>query len=166
MDALVAIRTRRSIRKYRPDPVPEAELRQILEAGRWAPSGSNMQPCTFIVLSDPGIRNEVAELLPLGKFLKKAPMGIAVMSDRQLSHTAMQDGALAAYSMLLAAHALGLGACWLAPSVNEDGLKALLGIPQENRLVCVISLGYPDEAGTTIRKELDKMVSINRYTST
>jgi nitroreductase len=166
MDVLAAIRTRRSIRKYQKDPVPEAELEEILDAGRWAPSGSNLQPCTFIVLNDPKVREEVAGLLPLGKFLNEAPLGIAVVSDRRLSSTAVQDGSIAAYSMLLAAHSLGLGACWLAPSVNEDILKVLLGIPGEARLICVISLGYPDESGSTTRKELNKMVSINRYVST
>ena len=163
MEVLDVIRTRRSIRKYKKDPVPEEDLGKILDAGRWAPSASNSQPCTFIVLSDPKVRAEVAELLPKGKFLAGAPLGIAVVSDRRLTTCVVQDGSLAVYSMLLAAHSLGLGACWLAPSVNEDILKVLLGIPEEARLISVISIGYPDEASSMTRKELKDMTFDNRY---
>jgi len=163
MEVLAAIRTRRSIRKYKKDAVPEAELEKILNAGRWAPSASNSQPCTFIVLRDDSVRESVAELLPKGKFLAQAPLGIAVVSDRRLSSCAVQDGSLATYSMLLAAHSLGLGACWLAPSVNEEALKAMLGIPQEARLISVVSLGYPDEVRAMTRKELKGMIFTDRY---
>ncbi len=163
MEVLAAIETRRSIRKYKGDPVPEEELEKILDAGRWAPSANNSQPCSFIVLSDPKAREEVAELLPKGKFLVGAPLGIAVVSDRRVSTCAVQDGSLAAYSMLLAAHSLGLGACWLAPSANEDIIKVQLGIPEEARLICVISVGYPDEVRSMTRKELKDMTFANRY---
>lgn len=163
MEVLEAIRTRRSIRKYKRDPVPEEELEKILDAGRWAPSASNSQPWNFIVLSDSKVRESVAQLLPVGKFLAGAPLGIAVVSDPRLSSRAVEDGSLATYGMLLAAHALGLGACWLAPSFNEGKLKEMLGIPQEARLISVISVGYPDEARSMTRKELEDITFTNRY---
>lgn len=163
MEVLEAIRTRRSIRKYKSKPVPEEELVKILDAGRWAPSASNSQPWKFIVLRDAKVRENVAQLLPVGKFLAEAPLGIAVVSDRRESPRAVEDGSLATYSMLLAAHSLGLGACWLAPSFNENELKELLGIPQEARLISVISVGYPDEACSMTRKELEDITFTNRY---
>ncbi len=163
MEILEPIRTRRSIRKYKSEPVPEGELEKILNAGRWAPSASNSQPWKFIVLRDAEVRESVAQLLPLGKFLAGAPLGIAIVSDRRESPRTVEDGSLATYSMLLAAHSLGLGTCWLAPSVNEGKLKELLGIPEEARLISVISVGYPDEARTMTRKELEDITFTNRY---
>ena len=163
MEVLEAIRTRRSIRKYKRAPVPAEELEKILDAGRWVPSANNSQPWKFIVLSDSKVRERVAQLLPVGKFLAGAPLGIAVVSDPRLSSRAVEDGSLAAYSMLLAAHSLGLGACWLAPSFNEDKLKEMLGIPQEARLISVISVGYPDETRSMTREELSDITFTNRY---
>ena len=143
MEVLEAIRTRRSIRKYKSEPVPEEELEKILDAGRWAPSASNSQPWKFIVLRDAEMRESVAQLLPVGKFLAGAPVGIAIVSDRRESPRSVEDGSLATYSMLLAAHSLGLGACWLAPSFNEGKLKELLGIPESKTLIMGIAIGYP-----------------------
>jgi nitroreductase len=165
MDVLEAIKTRRSIRKYKKAPVPEEELEKILDAGRWAPSASNLQPWKFIVLSDFQVRERVARLLTFGNFLAEAPLGIAVVVDPMVSNHPVEDGSIAAYSMLLAAHAVGLGGCWLNPSHNEEELKEIFGIPKEVRLISVISLGYPDEAPSMTRRELRDVTFTNRYGS-
>jgi len=165
MDALEAIKTRRSIRRYKKTPVPGEKLEKILEAGRWSPSARNSQPWKFIVLSDLQVRERVAKLLAFGKFLTEAPLGIAVVVDPAISSHPAEDGALAAYSMLLAAHALGLGGCWINPSLSEEELKETLGIPRGERLISVISIGYPDEAPSKTRKELEDVTFTNRYGS-
>lgn len=165
MEVLQAIETRRSIRKYRKDPVPQEELEKILDAGRWAPSAGNLQPWKFIVLSDFEVKERVAKLLTWGIFLDEAPMGIAVVADPGVSNHPVEDGSIAAYSMLLAAHAVGLGGCWLNPSASEEEVKEILGIPKEVRLISVISLGYPAEAPSSTRKELKDITFTNRYGS-
>lgn len=165
MDVLEAIKTRRSIRKYEKRPVPEELLEKILEAGRWAPSASNAQPWNFIVLRDEWIRNEVARVTTYGKFLAEAPLGIAVVVDSQASTHPVEDGAIATQNMLLAAHALGLGACWIGSygSVYEEKAKKILGIPENKRLLSLISVGFPAESQKSAREELRKIVFIDRY---
>lgn len=165
MDALEAIKTRRSIRRYKKAPVPQEKLEKILDAGRWAPSASNLQPWKFIVLSDFEIREKVAKLLAWGKFLAEAPLGIAVVVDPSVSSHPVEDGSIAAYSILLAAHAVGLGGCWLNPSAVEEEVKEILGIPKEERLISVMSIGYPAEAASSTRKELKDSTFTNRYGS-
>lgn len=163
MEVLEAIGTRRSIRRYKANPVPEEELEKILEAGRWAPSASNAQPWKFIVISDPEVRRMVGRLFLFGPFLAEAPVGIAVVVDPRGSSCPVQDGTLATYAMMMAAHSLGLGTCWINPAANEDRVKELLGIPQDKRIICVISLGYPAEAPSKDRKRLEDIVFKERW---
>jgi len=158
MDVLEAIRARRSIRRYRQDPVPEEALEKILEAGRWAPSASNAQPWHFVVFSDAEKRRRVARSFLYGPFLIEAPVGIAVVIDPRASSCPVQDGTLAVYAIMLAAHSLGLGTCWINPSFGDDEAKEILGIPRDKRIICVLSLGYPAEAPTKPRKKLEDIV--------
>jgi nitroreductase len=165
MDVLEAIRTRRSTRKYRKEPVPDDILRQVLEAGRWAPSANNAQPWKFIVLRDGKLRKEIAEVATYGKFLADAPVGIAVVIDPKASTHPVEDGAIATQNMLLAAHALGLGGCWIGSygSAYEDRVKEMLKIPKEKRLLSIISLGFPAEAKESARKKLEEIVFTDAY---
>lgn len=165
MDVLEAIKTRRSIRKYEKRPVPEELLEKILEAGRWAPSASNAQPWNFIVLRDEGIRREVARVSTYGKFLAEAPLGIAVVVDPQASTHPVEDGAIATQNMLLAAHALGLGTCWIGSyeSDYEEKVKKILGIPENKRLLSLISVGFPAESRKSEREELREIVFTDCY---
>lgn len=165
MDVLEAIRTRRSIRKYKGEPVLEEMLNKILEAGRWAPSANNSQPWNFIVLRDKKLRKEIAEVSTYGKFFADAPLGIAVVVDPEASTHPVEDGAIATQNMLLAAHALGLGACWIGAygSVYEDKVKKMLKIPKGKRLLSIISVGFPDQAREKGRKELRELVFTDVY---
>ena len=162
MEALEAIKTRRSIRKFRSDPVPEEILEQILDAARWAPSAKNSQTWKFIVIKDLKIITDIAEVLQWGRFLPQAPVVIAVVVDPRLTPHPVEDGTLAAYSMLLAIHALGLGGCWVDPSYREEIIAPMLGISEEERLICLIPIGYADETPVMPRKELKDIVFINR----
>lgn len=154
MDTLQAIATRRSVRQYRPDPVPEEAITRILEAGRWAASAGNSQPWGFVIFTDPEVKKRVTKCFLYGWFLDQAPAGVAVAVDPRASSCPVQDGSLAAGNMMLAAHALGLGTCWINPGLDDAGAKDILGIPQDRRLVCVLSLGYPAESPTKMRKGL------------
>jgi len=165
MEVFEAIKSRRSIRKYTKDPVPEDLIVKILDAGRWAPSASNRQPWSFIVLKDEEVRRKIAEATTYGKFLAEAPLGIAVVVDPQASTHPVEDGAIAAQNMLLAAHALGLGACWIGSynSFYEEKIKTILSIPKNKRLLSIISIGFPAESPTKTRKELRQIVFTDQY---
>ena len=118
-EVLKAIRTRRAIRKFKPDSINDENLRTILDAGRWAPSFSNLQPWKFIVIKDPGLKNALDKaaresVLHLG--INEAPVVIPVCVDRRIDPLhAIEAGAAATQNMALAACSLGLGAGWDSP---------------------------------------------------
>jgi len=165
MDVLTAIKERRSIRRYEPKPVSRDQLEQVLEAGRWAPSASNRQPWKFIVVTDETVKKRLAQVATYGSFLAQAPAAIAVVIDPQGSTHPVEDGAAATQNMLLAAHALGLGACWIGSygSAYEDRAKEILRVPHDRRLLSIIALGYPAESPRSSRLEFSKMVCENGY---
>ena len=165
MDVLEAIRNRRSIRRYRDEPVPEDVLGQVLEAGRWAPSSANRQPWEFVVVREEQVRATLADMAPFGGFMAEAPVTVAVIIDPQGSNHAVEDGAAASQNILLAAHALGLGSCWIGSygSSYEDSAKAVLGVPANRRLLSLISLGYAAESPEVGRKALGEVVSYERH---
>jgi nitroreductase len=167
MDVLKLVRTRRSIREYTQDPIPEEDINKILEAGRWAPSASNSQPWKFIVLRSRNVKKKLAGTLTWGGFLSQAALGIAVAIDEIASTHAVEDGAAATQNMLLEAHSLGLGACWIGTygSVDEANAKKVLNVPQHERLLSIIAMGYAAEAPHKARKPLVKLVFTDQYGS-
>ena len=168
MDVLQAIRERRSIRRYQPKPVPEEALTQVLEAGRWAPSASNRQPWRFVVVRDQEVKARLADMAPFGRFMVQAPVAIAVVIDPQGSNHPVEDGAAATENILLAAHALGLGTCWIGAygSTYEEEAKKVLGIPGDRRILSLVSLGYAAESPQKGRVDLRELVSYDRYGQT
>ena len=163
MEVLDAIKTRRSIRRYKQDPVPDEATATILEAGRWAPSASNSQPWSFVVFTDPEVKRQVTRCFLYGWFLDEAPAGIVVSVNPMASTCPIQDGSLAVQNMMLAAHALGLGTCWINPGFMDGRVKEILGIPRDYELICALSLGYPAEAPTKLRKQLEDIAFSGRW---
>jgi len=165
MDILEVIRSRRSIRRYTQDPISEEDINKILEAARWAPSANNSQPWEFIVLRGQEAKKKLANMLTWGKFLSEAAVGIAVIIDETASNHAVEDGAAATENILLEAHSLGLGACWIGTygSVHEAKAKKALNVPNDKRLLSVVAIGYPAEAPRKTRKSLETMVFTDEY---
>jgi nitroreductase len=165
MDILEVIKTRRSIRKYTPDSITEQEIDKILEAGRWAPSADNSQPWKFIVLRDPERRKKLADILTWGKFISQAASGIAVTVNPKTSECPVQDGAAATQNMLLEAHSLGLGACWIGVYDSEDEASArkVLNIPEDERLLSIIAMGRPAETPRGVRRGFAEVTFVDEY---
>jgi nitroreductase len=165
VDILELIKTRRSIRKYTPDPISEEEINKILEAGRWAPSADNSQPWSFIVLRSQEVREKLAGTLTWGRFLSQAPLGIVVVVNPSASNHPVEDGAAATQNMLLEAHSLGLGACWIGVygEAYEASAKKVLAIPENERLISVIAIGHPAETSQKTRRELSELTFTDRY---
>lgn len=116
-------------------------------------------------MKDEHVRRSVADATTYGRFLAEAPLGIAVVIDPRASTHPVEDGAIATQNMLLAAHALGLGACWIGSygSVYEESVKEILGIPRDRRLLSIISIGFPAESPVRARRELGELVFTDRY---
>ena len=144
--AIENILTRRSIRSYTDQDVEPEKIEAILEAGMAAPSGKNGQPWDFIVLTRREILDEMAERLPYAKMLREARVAIAVCADRTKSPYWYVDCSAAAENILLAAHALGLGAVGTPTYPYRDRMdvvKELCGLPGSYDSLCVIPVGYP-----------------------
>jgi len=151
MDALQAIYTRRSIRKYKTDKVPQGLVNDILKAGFCAPSAGGALTREFVVIDDPKVLGKIPEFSPYAYMAKDAPLAILVCGDlkgEKYKGFWVQDCAAAVENMLVAANAVGLGAVWTAAYIWEDriaGYRKLLGIPEEVVPLALIVMGYPDQ---------------------
>ncbi len=156
-----AIRKRRSIRRYKPDQVPEDVLNEILEAARLAPSAGHRQPWHFIVVRDAETRRKLA----ISSWAVEAPVVIVGCVDTKVrgEPTCFIDLAIAFEHILLAAANFGLGTCWMG-RLGDVTIKKVLGIPEHVRVVAVTPLGYPDETpGPKTRKNLSEIVHYDRF---
>jgi len=144
---------RRSIRKYKDEPVPEEMVQDILDAAMAAPSACCKDPWHLTVVTSKDLLAKIAEGLPHGGMLADAPLGIVVCGDMDKAHDnqesyMLQDCSAAIQNILLAAHALGLGACWLGVHPREDRIehiRNLLGTPDNIVPVSAIAIGRPAE---------------------
>lgn len=151
MDAMDAILSRRSIRKYTTQPVPDQLIKELLEAAMSAPSAGNEQPWHFIVINDRQILDEIPKYHPYSQMVREAPLAILVCGDLQLDrHDGLwgQDCSAATENLLIAVQAKGLGAVWLGVYPREErvaGLRKLLSIPEHVIPFSLIPIGYPAE---------------------
>ena len=162
-DIIDIIKSRRSVRKFTTDPVPEDLIEKILEAGRWAPSGLNNQPWRFAVITATDLKQEISKLTNYAKVVLAAQVLIAVFLDTETSYHREKDiqgiGACLE-NMLLEAHSLGLGAVWLGEIIkSSEQIKSLLGVGKKLDLMAVVAMGHPDEKPRQIqRKDLKDLI--------
>ncbi len=147
MDLLEGLYTRRSIREFVDQPVEREQVLEIIKAGTWAPSGMNNQPWRFVIVQKADVKRELGRLTKSGFVIDRAPLCIAVFVDRNVMYNDVKDHqAMGAciQNMLLAAHALGLGAVWLGEILkNADEVRSTLGLPKELELMAIVALGHP-----------------------
>jgi len=162
VDVLNLLKSRRSIRIYQDKPVPQDLLLQILEAGRWAPTGANLQPWHFIVVTDAEKRRRIGEVARFffikSSHVEKAPVVLVLGFDTRKGKYGRYDATLAGGNMITMAASLGLGTCWIG-AFDEPRVKEILEIPQDIEVIGLITLGYSDErAEIPPRVELEKIV--------
>jgi nitroreductase len=173
MDIFQAIRDRRSIRKYKDTPVEQDKIERVLDAARLAPSWKNLQCWRFLVLTEAEKREALlsafADDNPGKKAFVQAPVAIVVCgnpAESDFSHGIdyfVADVAIAFEHLCLAAHALGLGTCWMG-LFDEAVLKKKLKIPEEMRVIGITPLGYPDqEPKPRPRKQLSEIAYYNSW---
>jgi len=169
MEFMDVIRKRRSIRKYKPDPVPDEEIRYILEAARLAPSWANTQCWHFVVVTDPAVKERIGQAGNGNKWMAKAPVLIVVCADpekpgmRDDLPNYLVDVGIVVEHLVLAATERGLGTCWVG-AFREDQVKQALGVPANIRVVECVPVGYPaQDPAPRGRKNLEEIFSYNRY---
>jgi nitroreductase len=150
MDLLEGLKTRRSIRSYQDTDVPDDVIEELLTVVRWAPSSSNNQPWRFIIIKDTkrkaSLRGGLRNIVPASKHILNAPVVLVAWytPTRVLSRYQLSDVSNAIMYLLLAAHAKGLGTCWIG-WFSEDRVRDVVGLPKKARIVALITLGYPQE---------------------
>jgi nitroreductase len=179
------IKSRRSVRNYKPDPVPQKIIDKILEAGTWAPSAMNRQPWKFVVITDKKIIKELSDgvkkvllkneaIMKIARFAERftsqkdlvfygAPLLIFVVGKKEYEWMPLDTG-LAAQNMFLYAYSEGLGCCWIgfAHQLNKDP-EALgkLKIPNDHQIYGVFIFGYPAEKAH--KKDRNKPTVIGKF---
>ena len=161
MDALVAIRKRRSIRRYTDIAIPKADLETIVDAGRLAATGSNRQPWDFVVVTD---RATIAQFKVSGAWIASAAAVIVVVMDPR-SRWWVEDGAAAIENMLLASTALGYGSCWVEGDAlpREEQFKTLLGVPAEKRVMALVPIGVAAESPAPEKRPLEQVLHWEKF---
>jgi nitroreductase len=163
VDVFEAIRTLLAVRSYRDQPVPDAVVRRIVEAGRLTGSGMNRQPWHFIVIRDRETLRRLGALASSGPYVAQAALAIVVATDK--SRFAVSDASRAIQSMLLAAWADGVGSNWVGFGGLEK-VRALLDIPAGLEVLAILPFGYPARAvgrGQKQRKPLGEIAHLERY---
>ncbi len=190
-DIWYVIHNRRSVRSYKPNPIPDSKIRQIIDAARMAPTSGNQQPWKFLVVKDKKLINKMIEAcvneslsryganpssetkeqyeqkvrktLSAGYF--SAPVFIVVLTDNNSKYPDYNhwDGPLAAGYLMLAARALGYGTDFITDSISESVTMEVLQIPDNYTRVCITPLGVPTEwPATPPKKNLNEMISFDK----
>lgn len=168
------LRARRSIREYADRPIEPQKMELLKEAVLRAPSSRNIDPWEFIFVQDRGLLGKLAVCKPRGAdFLAQAALGIVVCGDSRVSDTWIEDCAIAAILVQMAAQSLGLGSCWVQvrnrrfddQTTSEQYIQKLLQIPEPIKVECIVAAGYPaEEREPHSRASLkDAKVHVNTY---
>ena len=152
MDTWDAIRARRNVRSYRPDPVPGSDLQRIAEAGWRSPSASNRQPWDFVIVTDPERLQALSTVWQGARHIASAPAAIALVApvppDERRKLLDQYDLGQATMAMMLAATDLGIGAGHSAVG-DQDKARAILGVPDDHTVAYLLGLGYPADRPLT-----------------
>lgn len=148
------LKTRRSIRKYLPQVVEQDKIHQITTAALMSPASKRSNPWEFIVVENKEMLLKLSECRPhSSQMLADSPLGIIVTADNTKSDVWMEDASIAAIIMQLQAHDLGLGSCWIQVYGRKKGeqvtaeeyIRELFNIPEQFHVLCILSIGYPNE---------------------
>lgn len=163
MDAIEALKTRRSVRRFRGEDVPRPVIEDIIDCGRLAATARNEQPWEFVVVTDGGVRAHLARLAVNGPFIADAPVCVVVLC-REGTYF-LEDGAAATQNMLVAARAHGLGTCWVAGDKKPYAAQVLelVGAPAGYKLVSLVAMGHPDTVGNPAKRPLKDVLHWERF---
>jgi nitroreductase len=153
MELMETIKGRRSIRKFKNQNIPDEAITPLIEAASYAPSAGNIQPWEFVIARNPAVKQKLVKAAYNQKQVQEAPVVIVVCANENRSSTGygnrgktlycIQDTSAAIQNILLTAHSLGLGTCWIG-AFDENEAKDAVNAPEGVRPVAMIPIGYPD----------------------
>ncbi|TAL18295.1 nitroreductase family protein [bacterium] len=163
---LHAIEERRSVRRFSPEPVGPEILDALVSAAHWAPSGMNNQPWRFVTIEKREVLDLLASFTKYSKILNNCTGAIAVFIDtKSIYHREkdLQSIGAAVQNMLLAAHGLGVGACWLGEILNRrKEVEKTLKVDENLELMAVVAVGFPEESELRAKRQrlpLEKLIA-------
>ncbi len=165
MDLYALMARRRSVRRYKKEPVPRETLERLVDAATKAPSGCNQQGWVFVVADDPAVKAQIAKLARYGRFIADAGACIAIFCGKE-TLCLVEDCAAAAQNIMLAAVAEGLGTCWVNSHglPHSAGVEKLLGCPPTHELAVLLAVGVPEEIpASPHKKPLEEVLRWNRF---
>ena len=169
LSVLEVIKNRGSIRRYRDRPIPKDEMLKILEAARLAQSAANRQPWQFIVVTEPSVKQRLVYTAGNQSFVGEAAAVVVCLANPEESAKVgsfdgfLIDLAIAIENIALTAWDLDIGSCWIG-AFNEAKVKELLDVPENLRVVSLVTLGYPDEKPRAKRrKDLREIIHYEKY---
>lgn len=137
--------SRRAVREYKPDDIPEEYINEIIKAGQFAPTARNNKAVEFIIIKDNDTKNKIFEIVGQ-EYVKQAPILIIPATNIQKTNCPIQDLSVASENIFLQATALGLGTVWKALKTEfaeEEKIKKILNIPEVYKIINIIPVGYP-----------------------
>lgn len=166
MDAIEAIKIRRSIREYTDKPLTKEMLKEIVDAARFAPTARGIQPWEFIIITAGATLKRIGEIAENGRFVSQAKACIAVFCSDTKYY--LEDGCAATQNLLIAATAYGIASCWVAGDKKPygDEIRNLLNVPASLKLVSLIALGYPEQQESfriKDKRSLDEVIHWERF---
>jgi len=164
MDAIECLKSRRSIRKFKKQQIPREIILEILECGRWAPSGVNYQPWKIFIVKNPEFKKKLAKCTKYSKIINNCPSVFLIYLDKNIEYNYIkQVQSIGAFfeNILLSIHTMGLGGVWIGEILNQkDEVDKLLDINDPKlEFMGAIALGYPEGIGKSSRKTLESFVS-------
>lgn len=169
MDTIEALVTRRSIRKYKDRKIEKDKLDIILKSAMYAPSAMNLQAWHYVVIDDRNILEETIKSIPHAELLRQTPTAILVCGDAETEKNdswMIQNCSAVIQNILLAAHGLGIGSCWIAIHGMEEVVKNVseqFKLPENVVPISLITLGYPDEEVVAENRFRKEKIHINRW---
>lgn len=163
MDAIEALKTRRSVRRFEDTPIPREILEDIVDCARFAPTSRNEQPWEFVVLTDRKAIAGIANMTDNGRFMDEAPAAIVVLCRKSKYY--IEDGSSATVNILTAAHAHGVGSCWIAgdkkPYAGE--VRRFAGAPDDFLLLSIVALGYSKQRPRPSKRSLRDVIHWEKF---
>jgi nitroreductase len=169
MEVQKALLNRRSIRKYKEQKISKDDIDKILKAAMYAPSAMNLQPWHFVVIDDRDVLIETIKSIPYAEMLKQSAAAILVCGDAGVEKNEswlLQNCSATTQNILLSAHGLGIGSCWIAIHGMDDvykNVKTQFKLPENVVPVALISLGYPDEEVKADERFKEEKIHYNKW---
>ena len=158
------IKSRHSVRDFKPDPVNDATIKDAIECAAHAPTAMNHQPWLFGVIKNKDMLSKIAELTDNGKFIAKSPLCFAIFGEKKEKYY-LEDCCAATENLILALQAYGITSCWVAGEKKQyaEAVRKMLGVLENYTLVSLVAAGYPAEISLVQKKELKNVVFFEEF---